>query len=181
MDYYVRVRSPALGISLSDSSMHHPGVHNTWPLARTSCIRKRCSTIHAGNLAVQKSVDKLSNHCPSHVALGNLGSSLGTFRCPKKCKPSSWLILPYHPLWGNGGLPAKLKAIFRRWQCLWPVTMNVSRICAFLLLGLTTIGTSKAEFWFLTELLFRAVGRGLWRQLVVWFRTSYESSPSHQA
>ena len=96
LDYHVRIRHSALGITLSDTSVHNMNVHMSWPRARVKCIRKRCSTIHAGNVAVTEFIDKMTNHCLSHVALKSLGSSLGSHSSPRKV--SSWLVLPFHPL-----------------------------------------------------------------------------------
>ena len=102
---------------MSDSSMHHSNVHRTWPLARIGVIRKRCSTSHSANIAVEEYKSVLSACCPSHVALRilDLRSGIPVPSRPQCKFSSSWLVLPHHPLWEKGGLSAKLTKIFTQW------------------------------------------------------------------
>ena len=44
LDYYVKVKTSALGIMLSSSSAHHPSVHMTWPRAR---VRRSSPVVRA--------------------------------------------------------------------------------------------------------------------------------------
>ena len=112
----MRIRSSALGIMLSDTSMHNNSVHKSWPISRVQCIRKRCSTAHSANLATSELISKLANHCPAHVALGTLSIPHSTDLDPRKKKLSSWLVLPFHPLWGGSGLTTQLKRVYRFWK-----------------------------------------------------------------
>ena len=77
-------------------------------------IKKRSSTVAAANKSVHEFISNLRNYCPSHVALGNLGMC-HSLRHPSRAR-SSWLVVPYHPLWGKSGLPGRLKAMSRFWQ-----------------------------------------------------------------
>ena len=117
LDYRVRIRTTALVVCLSDTSMHHTNVHRTWPLARIGTIRKRCSTVHLANVAVTEFKDVLTSRCPSHVALKilDLGSGFPAPVRPLCTISSSWLVLPHHPIWEKGGLSAKLVKIFTKW------------------------------------------------------------------
>ena len=116
LDHRVRIRRSALGVCLSDTSMHHTNVHTTWPLSRIGVIRRRCSTQHTANIAVSEFLGVLTSCCPSHVAVRifQMGSKAPSSR--PACKfSSSWLVLSHHPVWEKGGLSLKLHNIFLKW------------------------------------------------------------------
>ena len=115
LDYKVRIRHTALGISLSDTSCHHSSVHRTWPRVRYNVIRHRCSDPASSRLACSEFSNRLAEHCPSHVALRHLCSDATSSSFKRPCKFSSWLILPFHPLFEKGGLASLLRVIFNRW------------------------------------------------------------------
>ena len=115
LDHSVRIRHSALGISLSDTSCHHGSVHRTWPIARLNVINKRCSDTASSRLACTEFTNKLADHCPSHVALQGLYTNCTSQPLRRPCKFSSWLVLPFHPLYEKGGIASLLRIIFGRW------------------------------------------------------------------
>ena len=116
IDYCVRIRNSALGVVLSDSSMHPRGVHCTWPVARVSVIRKRCCDGESAKLAVSEFVNKLKASCPSHVSLQYLCAGPGIPRSnPRQKHVSSWIVIPHHPLYERGGFSSLIAGIFSRW------------------------------------------------------------------
>ena len=115
LDHFVKIKSSALGIMLTCTSLHHPSVHKTWPMARTPSITLRCSSQHLANISVKQFMTRLANHDPLHVCLNNTNDRTpATKRRP--CMISSWLIFPYHPIWATCGLAKTLDTIFRKWQ-----------------------------------------------------------------
>ena len=116
LDYRVRIRRSALGVCLSDSSMHHSNVHRTWPLSRMGVIRRRCPTQHTANIAVSEFLSVLTSCCPSHVAVRIFETGSKAPPPRPACKfSSSWLVLAHHPVWEKGGLSSKLHSIFLKW------------------------------------------------------------------
>ena len=116
LDYFVKVKTSALGIMLSSSSAHHPSVHMTWPKARVSSIRSRCSSKHLANISVNHFTTRLGNHDPLHICLNNIDDRTPAAVRRSSCMRSSWLFFPYHPIWATCGLSRKLDMIFLKWR-----------------------------------------------------------------
>ena len=114
LDYRVRVRASALGLILSDASIHHPTIHVSWVRARLAAISKRCSDNHATKVVCSEFLGRIKDQFPSHVSLNNLEDN---GQAPKvhSCKHASWIVIPFHPVWHSAGPSSLLRRKHNRW------------------------------------------------------------------
>jgi hypothetical protein len=107
------VKTTHQGTSLSERSGHHPSVHIAWPESRMAHFTRICSSREGVRSAQVAFFQKLLHDCPEHPMIEEL--------CFKRhrskdtvvavSKPSSWLVLPFHPCWGQAKIARAIKAV----------------------------------------------------------------------
>ena len=114
LDYKVRVRASALGLVLSDASLHHPVIHTTWVKARLAAISKRCSDKHNINVVCNEFLSRIRDQYPSHVSLNNLEHS-GRAPIAHSGAKASWVVIPFHLVWHAAGVSSILRRLHTKW------------------------------------------------------------------
>ena len=101
------------GTSLSSRSGHHPSVHLAWPESRMTHFTRICSSRESVLGAQVAFFRKLLHDCPEHPMIEGLSRSHGRSKEAKVTisDPSSWLVLPYHPCWGQAKIARAIKAV----------------------------------------------------------------------
>lgn len=100
------------GTSLSSRSGHHPNVHLAWPSSRMQHFSRICSSRVETRAAQVSFWNKLAADCPQHPMLDVLfDRSRGHSSTQAISGPASWLVLPYHPCWGQAKIARAIKAV----------------------------------------------------------------------
>ena len=97
LTYNVFIKESRIGRPLCVTSMHHPSVHLSWPVAEVRRLRARCLSHVSSNFAIASFKEKLNRESINHPAL--LADSVVARRSVviTENKVFRRIVLPYHP------------------------------------------------------------------------------------